>query len=259
MVDNGSKDGTFSWVKENFPHFSVLLLPFNKGFSYAMNRGIEMSQGKWLIALNSDVLLHPEFLCRLKEFLDSLKDPRVGMVQPKILYPDGKTIYSTGLLLSPARRFFNRGQGLKDGEKKIEGKILGPCGAAGVYKREMLEEIRFGEEYFDETFFFLGEDFDLAWRGRRKGWKVVYVPQAICYHVGEVTHSRKFRQYLSFRNRYYLLLKNEKISSLLNSLLPLLIYELLRIPYLLISNPYTWKAFLEIKRNYHQLMKKRSA
>ncbi len=118
------------------------------------------------------------------------------MVSPKILRMDKKTIDSTGIILTKARRFYNRGAGETDsGQYDGKREIFGPCAAAALYKKEMLEQIKIRDnscairdnscpEYFDNDFFFLVEDVDLVWRANLSGWEGYFVPQARCYHWG---------------------------------------------------------------------------
>ena len=131
------------------------------------------------------------------------------MFQPKILKNDNKTIYSCGIYLSKLRRFYDIGKGkLDNGKFSISKYVFGACSAAAFYKRRMLEEIKEGSGYFDERFFFLVEDVDLAWRAQRKGWKGMFIPQAVCHHNGDSSNvSKKMRQYLCWRNRRFLLAK----------------------------------------------------
>jgi len=81
------------------------------------------------------------------------------------------------------------------------------------YKREMLEDIKFEDEYFDEDFGNYVEDVDLAWRAQLKGWKCVYEPNAVAYHVRGVTRAQDKKvtagyYAIGYRNRYLTMFKN---------------------------------------------------
>ncbi|MBU1853441.1 MAG: hypothetical protein KJ957_05310 [Candidatus Omnitrophica bacterium] len=103
----------------------------------------------------------------------------------------------------------------------------------------MLEEIRESTGYFDERFFFLVEDVDLAWRAQRKSWKARFYPGAVCYHYGNSSGlDKKFRQYLSFRNRHYSIIKNEGLKNYFKKFFPLLFYDIPRLLYLVFTNRY---------------------
>jgi len=258
VVDNGSEDGLLGWVEDNYPACRLVRNEKNVGFSKAINQGISVSNGENILLLNADVTLEKNCLLHLIEGLN--KSENIGMAGGVILYPGGETIYSSGLLISKARRLYNIGEGNRHSESGIEKSVLDsfwPCGACALYRREMLEDIKYHNEYFDEDFFFLIEDFDLAWRAERKGWKGIFCPEAVACHVGRVTFDRKYRQYLSFRNRYLLLMKNEEFNRIMKDWLQFLPYDISRLFYLLITNGLTLKAIMEILKLSSKMKDKR--
>ena len=240
VVDNGSKDGTVSFIKGNYPEVILILNKTNQGAAKARNQGINIAKGKWILTLDCDVVLEQGFLLNMEQ---AVKEAalNVGMIQSKILQPDHKTIYSTGISVSFLRRFHDIGKGKKDtGKFDKAAYIFGACSAAALYSKDMLDEIKQGADYFDESFFFLFEDVDLAWRAQRKGYKAIFCPSAVCYHQGNSSATPgKIRQYLCLRNRYYVLLKNESIK---NYILSFLFYDLPRLSWILITNPFALKA-----------------
>ncbi|HTZ10939.1 MAG TPA: hypothetical protein VMD04_00970, partial [Candidatus Margulisiibacteriota bacterium] len=124
--------------------------------------------------------------------------------------------------------------------------------------REMLEYIKIEDEYFDEDFFLLLEDFDIAWRGRRCGWRAAFFPQLVCYHHGGISRNRTaLSQYYTFRNRYLLLIKNGEITEILRVLILFPFYEIPRLIFLLFSNKKTKQALKEIKALFPKMLKKR--
>jgi GT2 family glycosyltransferase len=256
IVDNGSKDGTLDFIRKNYPDALLIVNEKNLGFCKANNQGIEVAKGKFVLTLNSDVYLDRGYIERMVNSVSNLDS--VGMASGRVLKFDLKHIDSCGLHLSKSRRFFDIGRGeLK--EKFISTNyIFGPCAAAALYRKDMLEEIKHFDEYFDNDFFFLVEDFDLAWRAQHKGWKAIFVPEAICYHFRNSSNcSRDFIQYLSFRNRILLLLKNEKISSVLINLPFMLPYDILRLFYMALRNKYILKAICDIFELTPRMIKKR--
>jgi len=251
IVDNGSTDELSQWKINNTANFRYLRLPENKGFPYAVNRGVEVSKGEYLLIMNADVFLDKDFLLNFKERIKI--SPEIGLWQPLVLYPDGKRVYTTGLLISRARRFYNIGEGEEREKWKEEREIWGPAGCCMVCKKEVFEDVG----GFDEDFFFLLEDFDFAWRANKKGWKARFFPGAVAYHWGRVTFDQYFRQYLSFRNRYLLLVKNEDFKSIIRDLPYILLYDFLRIPYFSILNPYSFRAWRELIPLLRKMRRKR--
>ncbi|RMD98987.1 MAG: hypothetical protein D6812_12480, partial [Deltaproteobacteria bacterium] len=96
------------------------------------------------------------------------------------------------------------------------GYVFGVTGAAGFYRRAALEEVALGGEFFDRDFFAYYEDVDLAWRLRKKGWRTLYVPEAVIFHErrGPFAQPPEILGHF-FKNRYLCLLKNEGLGRFL--------------------------------------------
>ena len=184
VVDNGSKDNTVALITQYSPQATLIRNNYNAGACRGRNQGIDIATGDWVVALDCDCMLEEGFLSSLNRLLESVgKD--VGMIQPKILRQDKKTIYSLGIFLSAFRRFYDIGNGRPDnGTFQNPKNIFGTCTAAAVLKKQMLKEIQDKSGYFDERFFFLVEDVDLSWRAQKKGWKTLFFPALVCYHYG---------------------------------------------------------------------------
>ena len=248
IVDNGSNDGFPDFIKNNYKNVTLVENKKNEGFCKANNQGILKANGEFIFTLNADVVLEKDFI---KNILDDAvsENVDVGMFCGKMLRADKKTIDSTGLILSKSRRFYDRGS-----EKLDKGQfdsddfnIFGVCAGAAIYRREMLEKVKLDNQYFDENFFFLGEDFDLSYRAKLKGYQAKYIPKSVCYHMrGSAPHNNKFKQILSFRNRYYILLKYETLKSLLPSAHRILIYDITRFLYLMVTNKFLFPTLIEI-------------
>ncbi len=234
VVDNGSADGTSEFVRDKYPEVLLIRNKDNLGASRARNQGIAAAQGSWILALDCDVTLGEDFLPGVFRAIES-SAADTGMIQPKILQPDKKTIYSCGIYISKLLlRFYDIGKGLPDqGQFDRHRLIFGACSAAAVYNRKMLEAIKEKTGYFDERFFFLFEDVDLSWRGQRRGWKALFEPGLVCYHEGNSSGTgRKTRQGLSLRNRFLTLKKNRGWRGYF---FPLFFYDIPRALYIFIS------------------------
>lgn len=240
VVDNGSVDGTAIFIRENYPRVSLIQNKINLGAAKARNQGIQAAKGEWIFSLDCDTVLEKDFFCNIKNAIKILA-AEVGMIQPKILQADQKTIYSAGIFISYLRKFYDIEKGKKDlGQFTKSGYIFGACSAAALYKKEMLDKTKEATGYFDERFFFLFEDVDLSWRAQNKGWRVLFYPDAICYHYGNSSATPKeTRQYLSLRNRYFTLLKNDVLRKYI---LAFIFYDLPRFFWILITNPYALRA-----------------
>jgi len=237
LVDNGSQDRTIGIIKENFSGTKLIENTINLGAAEARNQGIKLAKGCWILILDCDTILQDNFISNIIKISGSLSH-RVGMLQPKILNPDKKRIYSCGIHLAWSRRFYDIGSQKYDrGQFNRPKEILGPCSAAALYRRKMLVELEEDTGYFDSRFFFLVEDVDLAWRARAQHWKCMLIPEAVCYHNGNSSGlDKKYRQYLSLRNRYLTIRKNDGFLWYLSKILPFAFYDLPRLFYLVITN-----------------------
>jgi GT2 family glycosyltransferase len=258
IVDNSSYDETVKIIKNNFSNTTLLCNRKNLGYSVALNQGIKKTKGEYILVLNGDVILEKNFIKKLNVQMEQLSDD-IGMISPTIIKTDGR-IDSTGLFLSPLRRLYDRRKRYKnDGEFNLSNYIFGPCGACAVYKKDMLEDIKIGDEYFDVDFFLLVEDFDIAWRANLLGWRGLYISELICVHRGGISRIKsKLSQYYAFRNRYFLLIKNESIWGFLRFIIYMWVYDVPRLIYLLITNKYAVKALKDIGKLLPIMIKKRN-
>lgn len=247
VVDNGSTDGTVGFIERSYPQVMLIKNKNNKGACRARNQGIDVSHGEWILILDCDTILERDFFQKTLKIVEKLP-LETGMLQPKILRSDKETIYSCGIYLSKLRRFYDIGKGEQDkGQLREHSNIFGACTACALFRRKMLEDIKEKTGYFDERFFFLVEDVDLAWRAQKRGWKGMFCPEVICYHSENSSRtSRKLRQYYCFRNRYYSIAKNEGLGRYSKNLAALLMYDMPRLSYLTFTNPYTFRGMREV-------------
>lgn len=207
VVDNGSKDGSVEWLGANLAdRVRTVALSANAGFAGGNNAGIRVALGRYIVLLNNDTVVDREWLAALANAVG--RHPEAGMFTPKILnHYRRDEIDNTGHLIYPDG--LARGQNRlekDDGRFDDEAEALWPSGCAGVYKREMLEQVGL----LDETFFAYGEDVDLGLRARWAGWACYYVPKAVVYHKYSSTTGGYSSQkaFLVERNRIWILLKN---------------------------------------------------
>ena len=135
-----------------------------------------------------------------------LRDYSVGICASKLSFENIHTLNSTGDGLTSAGVGFNRGLGAPAAEFNVPQPVSGACRAAVLYRRRMLDEIGF----LDEDFFLYDEDTDLNFRAQLAGWKCVYVPTAVAYHVANATAKRlsDLHVYYHTRNLEFVWIKN---------------------------------------------------
>ncbi len=180
VVDNGSKDGSIELLAHSYSSVKVVRFEHNTGFSVAVNAGIRAARGEFIALLNNDTIVEPLWLEELVKTI--AQNPEAGSCGCKMLAYDDKK------LLDGAGDGYRRG-GLPGrighrerdlGQFDQPRMILGACGGAALYRRSMLRDIGL----FDEDYFAYLEDVDLGLRAQNAGYKCVYVPSAIIYHLG---------------------------------------------------------------------------
>ena len=259
VIDNASTDGSQAMMRAQFPHVHFLPLERNVGYAGGHNRGLQVARGAYVLLLNADLLLEPSFIEEMVQVIERASD--IGMVQGKLYQMTGSQLPATsrrfdsvGLLMHRNRRTLLRGYGeLDQGQYERGEEIFAPDGAAPLYRREMLEDIRLGEQYFDEAFFMYREEVDLGRRARWRGWRAWYAPQAIAWHVRRYAPGQRWRQAwwlrrLQWRNRYCLLVKNDAASNVVRDLLPIMWFEVRAFFYSLIVEPHCLAAYVQAAR-----------
>jgi GT2 family glycosyltransferase len=178
VIDNASKDGSASLIAQRFPKVNVVKNRANLGFAKASNIGIRMAAGRWVVLLNPDTEVTGGWLDNLMKSADSSK--RIGIVTPKLLRPDGRTIDSTGLLFDfKTGRSKDRGSGEADiGQYDNQEQVPSCCFACTAIKREVFE----GTGLLDEKMVLYFEDLDYCLRARVAGWNVLYTPKSVVLH-----------------------------------------------------------------------------
>lgn len=263
VVDNASQDESLQIAREKIPNAIFICNPENRGFCGGHNQGINASHGEYYLPLNPDVELEPGFISAMVEVLES--DPKNGMAAA-CLYLGTKEntprrFDSTGLFIDRKRRQYLRGHGSEDtGQYSQIEEVFGVDGAAPLYRREMLEDIRFEGQYFDEAFHSHKEDVDLAWRARIYGWRAVYTPLAVAYHqrtfrpLNERKNINPNVKLHSVKNRYMLLIKNESPLGWRRDGVRIIFYDLKILVYLLLFERYSLKALALLRQNWKREM-----
>lgn len=255
LVDNASQDGTAEQILKNYPQIAVIKNARNEGFSKAHNLNIRKARGEYVLLLNPDVILADDFLKTLVGIAN--EEPQVGAFSGLLLRQDGIEIDSAGIGFSRWKRVF-------DDCKRLpirNDPIFGASGAAALYRRTMLEDIREGNEYFDEMFFAYYEDVDLAWRAQSRGWSARCVPGAKGRHLRQAaqSHGGRHVQPLIFRNRYWTLTKNELAGDFCFHLPMALIFESLRWMKWLFTTPQVFAQIPTLIRSGSRILNKRKA
>lgn len=215
IVDNGSTDESVKLIRKNYKHIKLVEAGENLGFAVGNNVSLKYAKGKYVVLLNGDTEVEPDWLNKMVAFAEEHKDG--GVFSPKILFFENrKIINSAGGVcdfygFSPLRGTFEK-------DSKL---FSQPCevfyahGAAMMVRKDLFDKIGF----LDETYFIYHEEFDFCWRARLYGTKVYYVPESVVYHKLKQRNFYKKeklaqRQFLVKKNRIRTIIKNHKSLSL---------------------------------------------
>jgi GT2 family glycosyltransferase len=206
------------------PNTQRIELSSNEGTTGSINRAVAQTESRYVLLLNNDVEMRPDYLAKLAQALDS--DPKLGFATGKLLRATQPThLDGAGDAMLMAGAAYRLGHFDPDnGQHDRPMSVLSGCGAAVLYRREVFELCG----GLDEEFFAYLEDLDLALRAHLLGYTGVYLPQAVAYHVGSATlgdvlHPR-IVEYLT-RNQIYLLAKDYPGSVLWRLLPRIVVYQ----------------------------------
>ncbi len=268
VVDNNSTDGTLDILEQFEDRCSVILNHRNLGFAAAQNQAILHSRGNWVLTLNPDVLLMPYFIQALVEA--SRNDPSVGTVCGKLLVmsPDfdidaRPRVDSTGIYFTPNMRHLDRGsREIDNGHYLKREYVFGATAAAALYRRDMIDDISIGGEFFDPDFFVYREDADVAWRAQLLGWRCLYTPYARGYHVRAVLpgNRRALPRAInmhSVKNRFLMRIKNMTGHLYRRCWLAITARDFVVLGCCLLYEHYSLRAFWEVARAWRGVWLKR--
>ncbi len=219
VIDNASTDGTVDILEQFDDRCRIVYNSENIGFAAAQNQAIAISSGEWVLTLNPDVLLLPNFIQALVDA--GQLDPKCGTVCGKLLairasfdLPETPLVDSTGIYFTPMMRHLDRGsQQVDNGHYTNYEYVFGATAAAALYRREMIDDVAVNDEFFDPDFFVYREDADVAWRAQLYGWSCIYTPHARGYHVRNVLPGKRRAlppeiNMHSVKNRFLMRIKN---------------------------------------------------
>lgn len=293
IVDNNPTEQSNMIVKEltsKVKDGGVYYYPLkeNLGYSGGANFGIKNARYENVAILNADIILTENYSEKIIKSI--YKEDKIAGATGKILKYDfklntpTKIIDTTGISLSKNLKAYDRGQGETDKcQYDNNHEIFGICGAIAIYKKEALEVVSLGEEFFDEDFLAYKEDVDLSWRLNRFSYKFIYVPDALAYHgraLGRINggtikgtiKKRKsqpaFLRELSIANQRAMIIKNMDLDFLFKNFPYIILRVFLEFAFSLLVEPIvylrswrrTWKYLSKMhkkRKGISQLLKAR--
>lgn len=213
VADNASTDNSVDFVRENFPQVRIIRNPSNVGFAQGYNIALSEVRADYYILLNSDIEVTEGWIRPVIALMES--DPLIGACQPKIRSyyqrdhfeyagAAGGYIDEYGYPFCRGRLFLTIEKDTGQYDDQVE--ISWATGACLFVRSELFH--RLGG--FDNDFFAHMEEIDFCWRLHNYGYRVMYCPGSVVYHIGGGTLPKASwrKTYLNFRNNFMLLYKN---------------------------------------------------
>ena len=254
VIDNASSDDTGKMAREQGAEH--LRLDTRVNWAAANNAGIAAAQGDAVLLLTADCFLEPGFLAAAQPHLGQ---DGVGMVTPKLIRTSGgqlsdrlDAIDCVGMVVDRRRKNNLAGHGRPSLAYERPAPSFGPDGAAALYRRELLEDVAIDGKALDESFEKWAVDVDLAWRAQILGWRGLYEPSAVAYHVRSYSPSTRAGmperdRRVQFRNRYLMMVKNDTPQDVRGDLLRITGYEVAAFGYALVRERHLLGAYSELR------------
>ncbi|MFT5249421.1 MAG: GT2 family glycosyltransferase [Saprospiraceae bacterium] len=208
VVDNASPNKSPDIIKEMYPEIQLIISDKNLGFAGGNNIALKQAKGDYILLLNNDTEVQPNFLDSLVELMES--DQKIGITSSKILYfYENNIIQYAGI--PPLHPITSRGG--SDGDKEVDSgqynevkETFYPHGACMMIRKSILKEI--GLLY--EGYFLYYEEYDFAERVRKAGYKIYYQPNSCILHKESISTGRNspLKTYYMNRNRMLFLRRN---------------------------------------------------
>lgn len=222
VVDNNSADDSVKIIEERYPSITLIKNKENLGFAAAVNIGIKATKSDFVALLNNDTEVDEKWLGNLYSVVS--KDDKIFSASSKMIrFYERDKIDDAGDQYNLLGWAYKRGDGASIDKFNKDKIIFSTCAGAGLYRREIFEEIG----YFDENFFAYLEDVDVSFRGNIYGYKNIYVNNAIVYHMVSATSGSRHNEFkvkLASRNSMYLIRKN----------MPLF-FEIINLPFIILG------------------------
>ncbi|MBN8545596.1 MAG: glycosyltransferase family 2 protein [Ignavibacteria bacterium] len=211
IVDNCSTDNSVEVFRERFPALDLYVTEKNLGYTGGINRGFREASKfgpKYMLVLNNDTIVEPNFLSELVNAMES--DPQAAAAGGLILAEhDRKTIwFGNGKMIKWRGLAIHLDKGLPV-EKKSHNQVTETdflTGCMILFRTDHLAKA--GLE--DEDFFMYLDDIEFSARLKKYGFKLLYQPAAVIYHKVLGERESPLKLYYSVRNRFLL---NNKMNS----------------------------------------------
>ena len=213
LIDNKSTDDSVTYTKNDYPDIRIVQTHANRGYSRAYNIAFNHARGKYVVLLNNDVRVDPDWLQPMVDLAE--KDHKIGALQPKILSmtdpgyfeyagASGGYIDRYGYPFLRGRIFFTIEP--DEGQYQDEQEVFWTSGAAMFLRKDAIEK----SLNLDEDFVHHMEEIDLCWRLHLSGFRLMVVPRSVIWHYAGATikSDSYMKLYWNHRNNIFMMIKN---------------------------------------------------
>jgi GT2 family glycosyltransferase len=251
VIDNASHDGSPAMVEKSFPQVKLIKSKKNLGFAAANNRGIKKARGRYILLLNSDIILRENSIKKMIGWMEKKK--KVGISSCQLVHDDG-SLQRTGGYFPDLLRIFNWMFFIDD--LPFIKELIKPfhphepqtgwlssqyfqkqhfqdwvTGAFFLIRKEVVEQI----DGLDEKFFMYVEELEFCYRAKKAGWRIAYVPLTKVVHLERKSGSQAGALLGEYRGLIYFYQKHKpawqlfllKILLKLGALLRVLIFGII--------------------------------
>jgi GT2 family glycosyltransferase len=240
VIDNASSDATQSVAQACGAR--VIELRERMTYAAAINAGIGATGGDAVLLLNADCVLDAGFLAAARP---RLAQAAVGSVAPRLVRATGMQpadrldrLDAVGMVIDRRRKNTLVGHDEPASGYLRASEVFGGDGACVLYRREVL----------DEDLELWASDVDLAWRARLLGWRCMYEPRAVAWHMRFYSPTTRdglaeAHRRLQFRNRLLMIVKNDAWSDMRGDLHRIAFYEVLALGHVLLRERHLLRAY----------------
>jgi len=267
IADNASTDDSIDFLQKKYPSLRILQNVENGGFAKGYNDALKKIDAEYYVLLNSDVEVTERWIEPVVEMMDA--DKSIAACQPKLKAFDNKKQFeyagAAGGFIDKFGYPFCRGRILDHIEEDKAQyddvrEVFWATGACLFIRAKQFHDVN----GFDEDFFAHMEEIDLCWRLKNRGYKIMYCPSSVVYHVGGGTLNKNSakKTYLNFRNNLFLLVKNHPPNYFLLKMFVRAILDGIAAAKFLFSGQFNhhiavWKAHFSFYASLGKIMKKR--
>jgi GT2 family glycosyltransferase len=180
VVDNASTDGTLSVLSQSFPNARVIRNLENLGPGGAFKQATSLSAGDYLLWLNQDVVLDPEWIGEVVKAFQA--NPRLGMASSIVVYSEPRdTVWSAGGCVDGFTGLawdFRKGEQITTATPLAKPDYVAGC--ASILSRRALDKIG----GVDPNYFLYFEDADLGLRLKAAGYELAIIAAPWVIHNG---------------------------------------------------------------------------